>query len=67
MDKRDLTRDMKSFYGSSIITRKKFAEYMGVKDPKNVDKYLFGLERVDEKYYFITDVAAVLKERCTIS
>lgn len=39
---------------------------MGVKDPKNVDKYLFGLERVDEKYYFIPDVASALKERCTI-
>lgn len=66
MDKQTLIRDMKQTCKSSFITRKGLAEYMGIKDPKNIDKYLFGLERVNGKYYFIPDVAGVLKERCTV-
>lgn len=39
---------------------------MGKKDPHAVDKYLYGLDRVDGKDYFIPDVANVLKERCYV-
>lgn len=66
MDKRELVRDMKQYCGGGFIKRQQLANYMGIKDPHNVDKYLHGLERVEGKYYFISDVAGVLKERCII-
>lgn len=66
MDKQTLIRDMKQACKSSFITRNGLAQYMGIKNPQNVDQYLYGLERVNGKYYFIPDVAQVLKARCTI-
>lgn len=66
MTKTELANDMKRFCGCSFITRKKLADYMGKKDPHAVDKYLYGLDRVDGKDYFIPDVANVLKERCYV-
>jgi hypothetical protein len=66
MDKRELVSDMRRYCGGSFITRKKLADYMGVKDPKNIDKYIRGLERVEGKYYFVPDVASSLKGKCII-
>lgn len=57
MNKAELVKDLKSYANSGFITRKKFADYMGVSDAHNVDKYLSGLDRVNGKYYFIPDVA----------
>ncbi len=66
MNKSELVRDMKSYCGSAFITKQKLAAYMGIKDPHGVSRYLYDLERIDGKYYFIPDVAEVLKSRCTI-
>lgn len=66
MDRRELINDMKTFAKSGMITRQIFSEYMGVKNPKNIDKYLRGLEKVEGKYYFIPDIATELKDRCVI-
>ena len=66
MDKQSLIRDMKSAFGSAFITRQQLSQYMGIKNPKNVDQYSKGLEKVNGKFYFIPDVAGVLKERCTV-
>lgn len=57
MNKRELTEDLKSFVGAGFITRKDLARFMNRKDPHGVDKYLVDLERQDNKYYFIRDVA----------
>lgn len=66
MDRRELVNDMKQTFKASFITRQQLANYMGIKDPHCVDKYLHGLERVNGKFYFVTDVASRLKERCVI-
>ena len=65
MEKRAVIEDMKSFAGASFITKKKFAEYMGLGDPKHTVRWLKGLDRVDGKYYFIPDIAEVLIGRST--
>ena len=62
MERQDLIRDMKSYVQGSFFTRQKLANYMNIKNPQNVDKYLKGLEKVDGKYYFIPDLATKLKE-----
>lgn len=67
MNRSDLIRDMKSYCGGSFITRQKLAQYIGMKDPHGVDRFLYGLERIDGRHYFIPDVAEVLKSRCSIS
>ena len=47
-----------------FITASQFAQFMGRTNiSKCKDKYLSGLDRVDGKYYFIPDVAAVLMSR----
>lgn len=56
MKKNDLIKDMQAFTGAGFITRKRFADYMGKKDARDVDKYLNGLDRIG-KDYFIPDVA----------
>lgn len=66
MDRRELINDMKTYVGGSFFTRQKLSEYMGIQNPKNVDKYLQGLERVNGKFYFVNDIATVLKDRCVI-
>lgn len=57
MNKSELVKDMKSATGSGFITRIELARYMGFSCPKGVDKYLQPLQRVDDKRYFIGDVA----------
>lgn len=61
MIKSEIANDMKKAIGSSFITRLQLKEYIGCKDIKTVDKYLYGLEKVSGKYYFIPDVAESLK------
>ena len=57
MKKTELINDLKQYTGGGVITRKQLAGYMSKKDPHGVDRYLFGLQRIDGKYYFIPDVA----------
>ena len=63
MNKQEIVRTFRSITGAVFITRKQLADLMGMKDPHGVDRYLKGLERIDNKYYFIPDVAEVLISR----
>lgn len=61
MKKQDIKEALGSYTGgAAVITRAQFARFMGIKNPKNVDKYLCGLDRISGKYYLITDVTNVL-------
>ena len=64
MTKSELVKDMQRFCGSGFITRKKLAEYMGKKNPRQVDKYLHDLPRIGMSY-FIPDVAEALMREVT--
>ena len=56
----------KTAEAEGFITATQFARYMGWTNiSKCRDKYLADLERVDEKYYFLPDVAKVLMYRRT--
>lgn len=65
MTKTELSADLRRHGGGSgFITRKQLADYFGVAEPRVIDKYLEGLERVSAKYYFIGDVSDnILKHR----
>ena len=64
MDKRELVRDMKTYTGSSFITKEQLRKYIGVSNNRYIDKYLKDVERLSGKYYFIPEVAGRLKEYC---
>lgn len=57
MTRTELEKEMRAFTGGGFITRKKLADFMGKKDPHNVDKYLAGIVPVSARDYFIKDVA----------
>ena len=59
MNKRELEADMRRFVGNDggFITISGIANYIGVKSHHSVDKFVNGLERINNKYYFIPDVA----------
>ena len=62
MNKKELEKGLREFTGSGFITRSKLASYMGKKNPRHIDKYLEGLDRIGNDY-FIPDVAeAILRE-----
>lgn len=63
MNKRTLIADMKKSAGSSFITRSWLAEYLHLKDPKCVDRYIYGLPRLNSRY-FIDDVAERMIDQC---
>lgn len=65
MTKTELSADLRRHGGGSgFITRKQLADYFGVSEPRAIDKYLEGLEKVSSKYYFIADVSEnILKFR----
>ena len=62
MTKQDLGRKLEqSTKTKGFITATEFARFMGCTNIyKCQQKYLKGLDRLDGKYYFIPDVAAVL-------
>lgn len=63
VNKADIVKDMRGLTGSGFITRIELAKYMGTNSPKSVDRYLTELERIDNKYYFIPDVAESILSR----
>lgn len=65
MTKSELANDMKKFAGGGFITKQKLADYMGIKKQGYINRYVAGLERVDNKYYFIPDVADNICKRRT--
>ena len=65
MTKQDIRRALaKAGEAQAFITATQLAECMGIKTANYVKKtFLSGLECVDNKYYLISDVAAVLISR----
>ena len=65
MTKQDIRRALaKAGETQAFITATQLAECMGIKTANYVKKaFLSGLECVDNKYYLISDVAAVLISR----
>lgn len=59
MNKQEIVNDLHKHCGSFFITRNELAKFMGKKDPHGVDYILYGLDRVEKKYY-IRDVAESL-------
>ena len=58
MTKKELVADMKhAVNGSSFINRTDLMKYLGVGSHHTVEKYLHGLERLNNRYYFVPDVA----------
>lgn len=49
----ELVKDMKNTMGSSFLSRKQFADYMGYKDPHGVDKVLATCQKFGSKYHVI--------------
>lgn len=64
MERKEMIQNFVSRTGQLFITKNELAALMGYKDVKNVSKYLYGLERVEKKYY-IPDVVARIKEAAT--
>lgn len=62
MERKRIIQEMRTMFGTGVITRKNLAKYFGTTE-KTVERYLAGLEAVDGKYYFIQDVADSLLER----
>ncbi len=65
MTKQEIIRSMqKASTTQGFITASQFARYMGRTNiSKCKERYLTGLDRIDNKYYFIPEVAAVLMSR----
>lgn len=53
---------MKSAGGSGFISRKQLAKFMSLKDAKSVDRYLTGLQCLNQRY-FVNDVADKMLEQ----
>lgn len=64
MTKTELSKGMQAFTGCSFITRLQLMDFMGYRSVNSVTKYLYGLPRVDKRYY-IPDVAAAIVEQVT--
>lgn len=64
MERKEMIKDFISQTGQLFITKNELAALMGYKDVKNVSKYLYGLERVEKKYY-IPDVVTRIKGAAT--
>lgn len=64
MEKQEIINAMKKqVNGAEFITKQQLAGFMGIKDPKNINQYIKGLEAVNGKYFFIPDIAKVLWQR----
>ena len=64
MQKSEMIKEMERTEGTLFVTKAGFAKWFGIKDPHYAAKYLHGVEAIDGKYYFIPEVAEILKERC---
>ncbi len=63
MNKRDVIAAMqKQCDGASFVTRGELAKFLKYGDPKNVAKYLKGLDCINGTRYFIPDVVNRLFE-----
>lgn len=61
MDKAELRKDLKKHVkGAEVITKKELMIFMGIEKYDHIRKYVAGLNAIDGKYYFISDVASKL-------
>jgi len=66
MNRSEIAKDLRQFVGAGMISAKELAAFMNRKSVWRVKQdYLVGLEKIGNKY-FVTDVAARLKERCVL-
>jgi len=66
MMKKDLVYRMEKFVnGSSFMTLSDYASFMNF-SISSAQRRLYGLERVDGKYYFIPDIAEMMIRRVEI-
>lgn len=66
MNRSEIAKDLRQFTGAGMISAKELAAFMNRKSVWRVKQdYLVGLEKIGNKY-FVTDVAARLKERCVL-
>jgi hypothetical protein len=63
MTKSQLIKMLQQSGGSVFITKKGVAEAFGIKDVHNVSPMLSGLPKVNNKYYYIPEVAEALLAR----
>jgi len=67
MTNSELKRELRRFTdGAEFITLKQISAFMGIKDPKGCRRYVYGLPRISNKYYFIPDVAERLFENAEV-
>ncbi len=66
MEKKDLINSMQRTTKNLFATRQDVADWFNLKDPHYAAKYLAGVEAIDGKYYFIPEIAAVLKARAVV-
>ena len=59
MNRKELINQMKSHTGACFINKKELASFMGYKSVNSVTQYLYGLTRIDNRY-FIPEVADAL-------
>ena len=60
MQRGNIKKCLENFCGP-LVSRQQLANFMGYKDPHSVDKYLKGLNKIENKY-FAADIADVLYE-----
>ena len=66
MTRTEIAAALRQYTNAGMISAKELAAFMNRKSVWRVKQdYLIGLERIGNKY-FVTDVAARLKERCSI-
>lgn len=63
MTKQEIIRKLETKPGQAFITKRELANAFGVTKVDHINKYVAGLERVADKYYFIPDVATAILER----
>ena len=61
-----MIQEMKKTNGTLFATKKQVAGWFGISDQHYVSKFLQGIEAIDGKYYFIPDIAEVLKARVRV-
>lgn len=63
MQKQAMINEMEKSSGILFATKKQVADWFGISDQHYISKYLHGVEAIDGKYYFIPEIAEVLKAR----
>lgn len=66
MEKKEMVAAMQRTTKNLFATKQDVANWFNIKDPHYAAKFLAGVEAIDGKYYFIPEIAAVLKARAVV-